>query len=114
MKTLSSALLLSLSLVACAATANDDADEATGATTEALGARQNFSCSGSFCTCTGDDDCNGMFSGSACTDGPAICQINASDIPRCRCAAAMSGKGHPVKRPPAVYTTSPTLSMSAP
>ena len=39
-----------------------------------------------FCTCTGDDDCNDMFSTDVC--GPsAICQIKG-DIPKCRCKKA--------------------------
>ena len=42
-------------------------------------------CSDGFCTCTGDEDCNDMFSGvcsDPSTDG--ICQIR-DGVPRCRC-----------------------------
>jgi hypothetical protein len=42
-------------------------------------------CSDGYCTCTGDEDCNDMFSGicsSPSTGG--ICQIR-DNVPRCRC-----------------------------
>lgn len=46
-------------------------------------------CDKSFCTCTGDPECNDMFSGSDCATGPktAVCQIR-DDVPRCRCTRA--------------------------
>lgn len=44
-------------------------------------------CKDGFCTCTGDDDCNGMYSGNECAND-GICQINESGVPRCRCKAA--------------------------
>lgn len=46
-------------------------------------------CEGRYCTCTGDPECNDMFSGSDCAEGPntAVCQIR-DDVPRCRCTKA--------------------------
>ncbi len=42
-----------------------------------------------YCKCTGDDDCNGMFSSGVC--GPeAVCQINSANIPKCVCKTARS------------------------
>ena len=42
-----------------------------------------------YCKCTGDDDCNNMFSSGVC--GPdAICQINSANIPKCVCKTARS------------------------
>lgn len=40
-----------------------------------------------YCTCTGDIDCNNMFSSGVCGAGPndSVCQINGADVPRCRC-----------------------------
>ena len=52
------------------------------------GASEHFWCAEGFCTCTGDEDCNDMYSGGACTSAPGICQISPTDIPRCRCTAA--------------------------
>jgi len=46
---------------------------------------QSKDCSGRYCTCVGDKDCNEMFSGvcaSPSTDG--VCQIRG-DTPMCRC-----------------------------
>jgi hypothetical protein len=40
-----------------------------------------------YCHCTGDDDCNNMFTSGAC--GPeAVCQINSANIPKCVCKTA--------------------------
>lgn len=108
MKTLSSALFLALSLVACAATTNDDTEESTS---EALTSRTNFTCSGGYCSCEGDTDCNLMFSGTACGDGPAQCQINGADIPRCVCTRPATGVGHARPRPP-ITPVQPVISHS--
>ena len=43
----------------------------------------NFNCSGLFCECTGDTDCNNMFSGSACSSF-AWCNLNTG---KCYCVA---------------------------
>lgn len=122
MRTVITSLLLSFSLFACAADATEESDGATGSTSEAVmnnggGPRNDFSCSDGFCTCTGDIDCNDMFSGTSCTDGPAICQINGEGIPRCRCTAASGGNGHALKRPPISrmpVAVSPVISVSRP
>lgn len=43
----------------------------------------NFNCAGIFCACTGDADCNDMFSGSAC-GAIAWCNLNTG---QCFCVA---------------------------
>lgn len=82
-------------LSGCAAPS--DLEEPTGTTESALidngsaSRRTAYSCEGGYCTCTGDDDCNDMFSGDDC--GPkAICQISPTGIPRCRCSVAHAGQ----------------------
>lgn len=47
------------------------------------GSTVNFTCSGLFCGCSGDADCNDMFSGSAC-GSIAWCNL---DTGRCYCVA---------------------------
>jgi len=47
------------------------------------GTTVNFQCSGLFCGCSGDVDCNNMFSGSAC-GSIAWCNL---DTGRCYCVA---------------------------
>jgi hypothetical protein len=91
-----------LALGGCAA--GDSSDEAEAeATRTSPGALMNTGagggsrwCEGGYCTCTGDADCNDMFSSGVCADGlkTAICHINSADVPRCRCLAArVSGGG---------------------
>lgn len=89
-------------LSGCAAPS--DLEEPTGTTESALiddgstARRTAYSCEGGYCTCTGDDDCNDMFSGDDC--GPkAICQINPAGIPRCRCSVARAGDARVVQLP---------------
>jgi hypothetical protein len=76
-----------------------------------------YNCDSSYCTCTGDDDCNDMFSSDVC--GPtAICQINSANIPKCRCKTALSLWGKTKKpylitvRPP--ITTGPATATTFP
>lgn len=58
-------------------------DQAPGPNVLAFDA--NKDCSGGWCTCTGDKDCNDMFSG-VCADPSTggVCQIRGNE-PRCRC-----------------------------
>ena len=97
------AIVLSAASAACAAGGSPPSAESTGNTSEALpvgggGGGVGYTCAPDdlgtvLCTCTGDDDCNAMYSSGVCGDN-GICQINSSDIPRCRCtAAAASGGG---------------------
>ena len=50
---------------------------------------ERHTCEGNYCTCTGDPECNDMFSGTDCATGPksAICQIR-DEVPKCRCTKA--------------------------
>lgn len=48
-----------------------------------VGGTMNFTCAGLICGCTGDEDCNKMFSGSAC-GSIAWCNLNTG---RCYCVA---------------------------
>jgi hypothetical protein len=50
---------------------------------------ERHKCEGNYCDCTGDPECNDMFSGTDCATGPksAICQIRG-EVPKCRCTRA--------------------------
>ena len=97
------ALPSAASLGACAASTGDERDAqsserlAPGGGGGGGGGGAGYTCGGGFCTCTGDDDCNDMYSGTACkNDG--ICQINSDGVPKCRCTAAAASvtSPHPV------------------
>lgn len=102
-------LTLALALTGCTA---DAGEEPTATSAEALtkgGAGvSSYSCDGTFCTCTGDEDCNDMFSDGVC-GAKAICQISPTDVPRCRCSVARVGGRTPdvFVRPSAGATRAP-------
>ena len=102
------ALAIFGSLAACTAeTAPGEGAEHAG---EALasgggggGAGESWACTGpaNTCICTGDDDCNDMFSSGVCGD-KAICQINSQDIPKCVCTMGdilVTKPTHPIVSP---------------
>jgi hypothetical protein len=99
---------LALGTAACAANTSPEGAERSDQALAPGGGSLGYSCDGIYCTCTGDDDCNNMFSDGVCGEGPksAICQINSADVPRCRCsvasAPAPSGTTTHVPRPPIV------------
>ena len=96
------ALLLVAGLGGCAVA--PDGDEPSSTTESALmntgggGASAGYTCSGGYCTCTGDPDCNDMFSDGVCGTGPksSICHINEADVPRCRCSMARRIDSRPI------------------
>lgn len=81
-------------LVLGGCTVGAEGAEAPTATASSALRRLGYSCGDGFCTCTGDPDCNDMFSGTECGTGPksAICQINGAGVPRCRCSVAALAK----------------------
>lgn len=90
----SASVLVAVVLGGCAVSAQSE-EEPIASSEASLkstggGGRAAYTCSGRYCTCTGDEDCNDMFSDGVCAEGPksAICQINQADVPRCRCSIA--------------------------
>ena len=82
-------------LAGCTASSTEeqDAETSTAALSNTGGSGvRPYDCAGGFCTCTGDADCNDMFSDGVCGER-AICQISPTDVPRCRCSAALTGTG---------------------
>jgi hypothetical protein len=82
-----------VSATAACSVATSSTSEPTGQAAEAQaigggGVGSGAWCDGSgLCTCTGDEDCNNMFSSGVCGE-KAICQIDSADVPRCRCVVA--------------------------
>jgi hypothetical protein len=83
-----------LALAGCSADAGgSDSAEETERSADALSPQQGggssgrlgFVCSGLFCTCTGDVDCNDMFSSGNCGPGPSVCDDTTS-TPKCTCS----------------------------
>ena len=51
-----------------------------------MGGSMGFNCGGGVCTCTGDVDCNDMFSGGTCPGDPRDkCDEGADGVSRCSC-----------------------------
>ncbi|MDB4936339.1 MAG: hypothetical protein JWP87_3311 [Labilithrix sp.] len=86
-------LTTALALGGCTAAAGEpEVETSEGALISNGGLGYTPDCADGFCTCTGDVDCNDMFSSGVCGE-KAICQINANDVPRCRCAQALTTGG---------------------
>ncbi len=111
------ATLISASFLGACAAAPSDSEEPTATSEAALkntgGTKRSYLCEDGYCTCTGDAECNDMFSDGVCGDGPrsAICHINEADVPRCRCAIARTVQPWPwpvvVQPVPPIATTNP-------
>ena len=103
-----SLILATLGILAGCTAAGAEGDEESAPTGTARSAQQvAYTCAGSYCTCTGDTDCNTMFSGTVCGTGPrsAVCQDNDQGVPRCRCTMASVTRaigGKTIEPPPFV------------
>jgi hypothetical protein len=103
-RSLAASILFSVSLLAgfagCAAPPGEsEEEESAGADAEPGAAPQyhrvgttgtSYTCSGGICTCFGDDDCNEMFSGGACSGG-AMCHDNGTTV-YCQCQGGGGGE----------------------
>jgi hypothetical protein len=97
MKTLATiaALVLAQALAGCAAESASPDDDTSLATTEGAlrtigtGPRMGFTCSGLMCTCTGDADCNDMFTNGGC--GPIASCDDSGPEPICSCLRGLGG-----------------------
>jgi hypothetical protein len=90
-------IFAAVALAGCTSATEEQEVETTEAALSNTGSDKPYDCAGGFCTCTGDEDCNIMFSSGVCGES-AICQISPTGVPKCRCSVAFTGGGG--RKPP--------------